>query len=83
MKKILSLLLVVVFFSYCGEYQSALKSEDVAVKFDLGTKLYDAGNTQKQFVFLSKLLRLTVGNRRPKNCFICLLNRIIKPNNII
>jgi outer membrane protein assembly factor BamD len=47
MKKILSLLLVVVFFSSCGEYQSALKSEDVAVKFDLGTKLYDAGKYSK------------------------------------
>jgi outer membrane protein assembly factor BamD len=47
MKKILSLLLVVVFFSSCGEYQRALKSEDVAVKFDLGTKLYDAGKYSK------------------------------------
>jgi outer membrane protein assembly factor BamD len=47
MKKILSLLLVVVLFSSCGEYQRALKTEDVAVKFDLATKLYDAGKYSK------------------------------------
>ncbi|HSN47522.1 MAG TPA: outer membrane protein assembly factor BamD [Flavobacterium sp.] len=42
-KKLLSLFLLVVLFASCGEYQKALKTEDVAVKFDLATKLYDAG----------------------------------------
>ena len=43
MKKIISVLLVVLFFSSCGEYQDALKKEDVAFKYEVGTKLYDAG----------------------------------------
>lgn len=47
MKKIISLLLVVTLFYSCGEYQKALKTEDVAVKFDMATKLYDAGNYSK------------------------------------
>jgi len=47
MKKIISVLLVVLFFSSCGEYQDALKKEDVAVKFEVGTKLYDAGKYSK------------------------------------
>ena len=47
MKKILSLLLVVVFFCSCNEYQKALKTEDVAVKFDVATKLYEAGKYSK------------------------------------
>lgn len=47
MKKIISVLLVVLFFSSCGEYQDALKNEDVAVKFDVGTKLYEAGKYSK------------------------------------
>jgi len=47
MKKILSLLLVLVFFNSCSEYQKALKTEDVAVKFEMGTKLYDAGSYDK------------------------------------
>ena len=47
MKKILSLLFLVAFFSSCGEYQKALKNDDVAVKFELATKLYDAGSYTK------------------------------------
>ena len=43
MKKLISLLLVVTLLYSCSEYQKALKSEDVAVKFEMCTKLYDAG----------------------------------------
>ena len=42
-KKIISLLLIVGLFGACGEYQKALKTEDVAVKFEMATKLYDTG----------------------------------------
>lgn len=42
-KKIVSLLLVALLFVSCSEYQKALKSEDVAVKYDMAVKLYDAG----------------------------------------
>lgn len=42
-KKIISFLLIVALFSSCNEYQKALKSEDVAVKFEIATKLYDEG----------------------------------------
>lgn len=47
MKKIISLLLVLILFSSCNEYQKALKIEDVAVKFEMATKLYDAGKYTK------------------------------------
>jgi outer membrane protein assembly factor BamD len=47
MKKIVSLLLVLVFFCSCNEYQKALKTEDVAVKFEMATQLYDAGKYSK------------------------------------
>ncbi len=47
MKKIISLLLVVIVFASCGEYQNALKNEDVGVKFEMATKLYDAGSYSK------------------------------------
>jgi len=43
MKKIISLLLVVTLLYSCSEYQKALKTEDVAVKFEMATKLYDTG----------------------------------------
>ncbi len=47
MKKIVSLLLLVALFSSCNEYQKALKKDDVAVKFEMATKLYDAGKYTK------------------------------------
>jgi outer membrane protein assembly factor BamD len=47
MKKIISLLLLVALFCSCNEYQKALKTEDVAVKFEMATKLYDAGKYSK------------------------------------
>jgi outer membrane protein assembly factor BamD len=42
MKKFFALFAVVIFLSSCSEYQKALKSEDVAVKFVSATKMYDA-----------------------------------------
>ncbi len=47
MKKIVSLLLVVALFCSCNEYQKALKTEDVAVKFEESSKLFDAGKYTK------------------------------------
>jgi outer membrane protein assembly factor BamD len=47
MKKFLAIVALVVFFSSCSEYQKALKSEDVAVKFTEAEKMYDAGKYAK------------------------------------
>ena len=47
MKKFLALVAFVIFFSSCSEYQKALKSEDVIVKFTQATKMYDAGKYSK------------------------------------
>ena len=40
-------MLLVALFCSCSEYQKALKTEDVAVKYDMATKLYDAGKYSK------------------------------------
>jgi len=55
MKKIISVLLVVLFFCSCSEYQTALKSEDPAVKFEIATKLYDAGKYTKAIRLFEQL----------------------------
>ena len=47
MKKIISLIVLVAFFSSCSEYQRALKSEDIAVKYASSEKLYDKGKYEK------------------------------------
>lgn len=41
------MLLVSLFFYSCSEYQKALKSDDVAVKFEMATKLYESGKYSK------------------------------------
>ena len=47
MKKILSILLLTLIFSSCSEYQKALKTEEIGVKYDVATKQYDKGNYAK------------------------------------
>lgn len=47
MKKFLSVLLLILVFSSCSEYQKALKSEDVAVKYDVAVKQYEKGKYTK------------------------------------
>lgn len=47
MKKIVTLLLLVVFFNSCNEYQKALKNEDIGIKYELGNKLFEAGKYSK------------------------------------
>ena len=47
MKKFIIIVLIVVGFSSCNEYQKALKTEDVAVKFEEATKQYESGKYSK------------------------------------
>ena len=47
MKKFIIIVLIVVGFSSCSEYQKALKSEDVEVKFDEASKQYENGKYTK------------------------------------
>jgi len=47
MKNFLVTLLIIITLSSCSEYQKALKSEDVSLKFTKGTELYEAGKYNK------------------------------------
>jgi len=47
MKKIISLLFLVVLFSSCSEYQKALKSEEIDSKYQVAAKMYDKGKYDK------------------------------------
>jgi outer membrane protein assembly factor BamD len=47
MKKFAYILFSVIVFSSCSEFQKAIKSEDVATKFKMGTELFDAGKYGK------------------------------------
>ncbi len=47
MKKLVSIVFVLLVFSACSEYQRVLKEEDIAAKFKMGTALYDAEKYEK------------------------------------
>ena len=47
MKKIVSLIVLVVLFSSCSEYQKALKSEDIAIKYGVSVKMYEKAKYEK------------------------------------
>lgn len=47
MKKFLSVLLIVLVFCSCSEYQKALKTEDVAIKYNVAEKQYEKGKYNK------------------------------------
>ena len=47
MKRLIYILVILVTFSSCNEYQKALKAEDIATKFKLGTELYEAEKYNK------------------------------------
>jgi outer membrane protein assembly factor BamD len=47
MKKFLSVLLIVLVLGSCSEYQKALKTEDVAIKYNVAEKQYEKGKYNK------------------------------------
>ena len=47
MKKTLVILLAVISLASCSEYQEALKSEDMGLKYSFADSLYDAGKYRK------------------------------------
>ena len=55
MKKIISVLFVALFLCSCSDYQAALKAEDPALKYEVGTKLYDAGKYSKALRLFEQL----------------------------
>jgi len=47
MKNLLVILVIAITISSCSEYQKALKSEDIGVKYKMGEKMYKAGKFAK------------------------------------
>ena len=47
MKRLIYIFIIALTFGSCSEYQKAIKSEDIAVKFEMATELYDAGKYRK------------------------------------
>ena len=69
MKKFLAIVALVVFFSSCNEYQKAIKSEDVAVKFTVATKLYEAGKYAKAIRLFEQIAPAYKGKPQAEKMF--------------
>ncbi len=69
MKKFLAIVTLFIFFSSCNEYQKALKSEDVAVKFAEATKLYDAGKYSKAIRLFEQISPVYKGRPNAEKMF--------------
>ncbi len=68
-KKIALLLLVVTLFYSCNEYQKALKNEDVAIKFNMATQLYDAGKYSKSIRLFEQIATSYRGKPQAEKLF--------------
>lgn len=69
MKKIILILFVSLFFYSCNEYQKALKTEDVALKFDMATKLYEAGKYTKAIRLFEQMAPIYRGKPQAEKMF--------------
>ena len=56
MKKLLYSISIIILISSCSEYQKALNSDEVSVKFNLGTVLYDAEKYSKASRLFAQIL---------------------------
>ena len=56
MKKLLYSISILILISSCSEYQKALNSDEVSVKFTLGTELYDAEKYSKASRLFAQIL---------------------------
>ena len=56
MRKVLYSILILISLSACSEYQKALNSDEVSVKFNLGTELFDAEKYSKASRLFDQIL---------------------------
>jgi outer membrane protein assembly factor BamD len=80
MKKIVSLLLLIVLFSSCSEYQKALKSEDIAVKYDVSTRMYDKGKYEKAIRLFEQIAPSYKGKPQAEKLFYMYSQSLYKTN---
>lgn len=80
MKKIVSLLFLMALFTSCNEYQKALKNEDVAVKFEMGTKLYEEGKYTKAIRLFEQIAPAYRGKPQAEKLFYMFAQSYYKTN---
>jgi outer membrane protein assembly factor BamD len=69
MRKIISIIILVLFVTSCNEYQKALKTEDVAVKLETATKLYEKGKYFKAITLFEQIAPAYKGKPQAEKLF--------------
>lgn len=69
MKKIISLIVITILFSSCNEYQNALKSEDVTMKYGVSLKMYEKGKYDKAIRLFEQIAPAYKGKPQAERMF--------------
>jgi outer membrane protein assembly factor BamD len=69
MKKYIYIVLIILGFSSCSEYQKAIKSEDLSVKFDQASKQYEKGKYFKALTLFEQMAPSFRGNPQAEKMF--------------
>lgn len=69
MKRLIVLFTVLILFSSCNEYQKAMKSEDIALKFEVATKLYDKGDFGRAILLIEQIAPAFKGKPQAEKLF--------------
>jgi outer membrane protein assembly factor BamD len=69
MKKYIYIVLIILGFSSCSEYQKAIKSEDLTVKFNQAAKQYEKGKYYKALTLFEQMAPSFRGNPQAEKMF--------------
>lgn len=69
MKKYIYIVLIILGFSSCSEYQKAIKSEDLTVKFDQASKQYEKGKYFKALTLFEQMAPSFRGQQQAEKMF--------------
>ena len=69
MKKYIYIVLIILGFSSCSEYQKAIKSEDLTVKFDQASKQYEKGKYFKALTLFEQMATSFRGQPQAEKMF--------------
>jgi outer membrane protein assembly factor BamD len=69
MKKYIYIVLIILSFSSCSEYQKAIKSEDLTVKFNQAAKQYEKGKYYKALTLFEQMAPSFRGNPQAEKMF--------------
>jgi len=69
MKKYIALLIVLVVFASCSPYQKALKSEDIAFKYEVATSMYEKGKWEKAIRLFEQIAPSYQGKAQAEKLF--------------